>query len=95
VESYDGPATIEQGEHEVTVTCAFWSSVESRSGIMSWGGTFSHPDSAHVLDAGNASLILPMGERGAVILNHVTYAATGSSGTFVGTGPPPSPAANF
>jgi hypothetical protein len=89
MDSYDGPAVIRQDEKEFTVQCMFRTSVDERSGLRSWRGTFRQSDTAFGLDAAEASLLLPSGEVGAVIVNTVRYDPGGARGTFVGTGPSP------
>ena len=90
MDSYDGPAVFRQSEADVEVgRCAY---VTGGGGMKQeeWQGEFEDPTPEHILEVGEALLILPSGEQGTIIITEYAYRLTGSGrGTFQGTGPAP------
>lgn len=82
---YDGPATIRQDRTEALVHCGFTvRSPGQRPGT--WFGRFT--EASVRLVAAEADLTLPDGAIGRILIDRLN--PTGRSGTFMGTGPPPS-----
>jgi hypothetical protein len=84
--SYDGPATIRQGETEVQVSCGYTYRPPSDARLGEWHGRFT--GASGPLEPREAELVLPTGETGQIILTHVN-GWTRASGLFQGTGPAP------
>ncbi len=90
MDSYDGPVVFRQNEADIEVgRCAY---VTRGRGMeqKEWQGEFEDPTPEHILEVGEALLILPSGEQGTIIITEYAYRLTGSGrGTFQGTGPAP------
>lgn len=94
LETYSGSATILQGELRAIVSCSFeveQEMVEARQdefleGLMSWQGSFSTDE--FLLETDCATLKLPDGRSGEIIITHLTLPA--GIGSFSGNGAPPS-----
>ena len=84
--TYDGPATIRQGETEIQVQCSYTYRPASGTRMGEWHGRFT--DASGPLEPDEADLVLPTGETGRIIVNRINLAPS-VSGLFVGTGPPP------
>jgi hypothetical protein len=89
MDTYDGPAVFRQNEADVEVgRCAY----VTRDGQSEkeWSGEFEDPTPEHLLEVGDALLILPSGEEGRIIITEYAYRlASVGRGTFEGTGPSP------
>ena len=83
VTSYEGPATIRQGEQDFAVQCGFSVRAPGRE-QGSWSGSFTDADGRIKPD--EADLILPGGETGRIAIDHVA----GTGGIFMGLNTPPS-----
>jgi hypothetical protein len=83
VTSYEGPATIRQGEQDFAVECGFAVHAPGRQ-QGSWSGRFTDADGGIKPD--EAGLILPGGETGRIAISHVV----GTGGLFLGLRTPPS-----
>ena len=66
MDSYDGPVVFRQNEADIEVgRCAY----VTRDGGMErkeWQGEFEDPTPEHILEVGEALLILPSGEQGTI-----------------------------
>jgi hypothetical protein len=87
MDSYDGPAVFRQSGADVEVgRCAY----SAQGGPEGWRGEFEDPTPEHILEVGEALLILPSGEEGEILITEYAYRLTGSGrGTFEGSGPVP------
>ena len=90
MDSYDGPAVFRQSGADVEVgRCAYG----TQGGEMEpegWRGEFEDATPEHILEVGEAQLILPSGEQGEIVITEYAYRLTGSGrGTFEGSGPVP------
>ncbi len=83
VTSYEGPATIRQGDQDFAVQCGFSVRAPGRE-QGSWSGRFTDADGGIKPD--EAELILPGGEIGRIAISHVV----GTGGLFLGLRTPPS-----
>jgi hypothetical protein len=83
ITSYEGPATIRQGDQDFAVACGFAVRAPGRED-GSWSGRFTEADGRITPD--EADLILPGGETGRIAISHVA----GTGGIFMGVGVPPS-----
>ena len=90
MDSYDGPAVFRQNDADIEVgRCAYGRQGEGTE-QTEWQGQFEDPTPEHVLEVGEATLILPTGEEGTIIITEYAYALTSPGrGTFQGTGPAP------
>jgi hypothetical protein len=83
---YEGPATIRQGGVETGVQCEFTARLPTGMQRGTWHGRFTHAQAG--IATGEATLVLPTGETGRVIIDRVNERG-GRGGLFVGAGPPP------
>jgi hypothetical protein len=85
--TYDGPATVRQGESEVAVECGF--AVRAPGlGRGTWSGEFVAGELGLV--SGEAVLVLPNGASARIVIDSITFDGPAAiSGRFVGAGPPP------
>lgn len=59
-------------------------------GPEEWHGQFEDATPEHILEVGEATLILPSGEQGEIVITEYAYRLTGSGrGAFEGRGPVP------
>lgn len=84
--SYDGPATIRQGQTEIQVQCSYTYRPPTDMRRGEWNGRFT--GASGPLEPREAELVLPTGETGQIIIRQINY-ATRLSGLFQGTGPAP------
>src|SRR4051812_5549264 len=90
MDSYDGPAVFRQSGADVEVgRCAYG----TQGGGMEpegWHGEFEDATPEHILEVGEAMLILPSGEQGEIVIPEYAYRLPGSGrGPFGGRGPVP------
>lgn len=85
VNAYGGPAILIQHAQESRVLCNY------NSDDSSWRGTFRLEPVTPLLTLGKATLRLPGGREGDVIIEQVEITKDGDLpwGKFVGSGPPP------
>ena len=90
MDTYDGPAVFRQNEADVEVGRCAYVTRDGGSELKEWSGEFEDPTPEHVLEVGDAILILPSGEEGRIIITEYAYRLTSiGRGTFQGTGPSP------
>lgn len=89
MDTYDGPAVFRQGGADVEVgRCTYET---TGGGLARWHGQFEDPMPEHILEPGEALLILPSGAEGEINITEYQYRLTGDGrGTFIGTGARPS-----
>jgi hypothetical protein len=93
-DSYAGPASILTAAGVVGITCQYSVSVDypagfdGPTGLVSWKGQFSAKGS---IEPGEASLRLPDGREGQILVSRVTIGVTAGTfeGALVGKSAPP------
>jgi hypothetical protein len=90
MDPYDGPAVFRQSGADVEVGRCTYGTHDGGKGPEEWHGQFEDATPEHILEVGEATLILPSGEQGEIVITEYAYRLTGSGrGTFEGRGPVP------
>jgi hypothetical protein len=89
---YDGAAEILQGGTRHAVSVEFESEGEETTGTLAWKGSYAAAGNAPWPTAGEATLLLPDGEQGAIVIADSETTSSWQQGSFAGVGEPPSAA---
>ena len=88
-ESYEGTATVVQDGESFAIYCDYETTVDPRSGLKSWAGVYQASEESRWPDVGDATLRLPDGAEGHVIITAAAMHPSPRGGVFTGTGEPP------
>ena len=90
--AYSGPAVLRQGDHSVGVSCDLTSWDDDAEvvmhGLSRWEGTFDAPYPSHVLESGDATIELPGGATGVVVIS-LLFIGDEETGALTGSGAAP------